>query len=1372
MTVPRTPRWRLHRGGIVNVWEFGEQVFDLTEGRAFFQGANGSGKSRTLELLLPLCLDGDFRNLGAKGYDTVSIKRLMLDDYRGGPNRIGYAWIELHRATADGGEEFLTSGVGVRASRASQSIADSWFFVTPQRIGIDLQLLSTDRVPLDQKDLRERIGADAVIDDHKVMQQRLATEVYGIEEPRRYEDLLHLLRTLRNPDVGVKAVEGQLEKYLSTALPPLDPEITRQLAVQFQDLETIRENLNRFIQAQGALLAFLLTYQQYAVQVMRERGRAVIAARTALNAHQKAANERAKNLATEQKTRADADADLTRLEAEKLTLKAQVDELSKSPEYSDISARRQAVDIQRQLAASALDRAAAHRSAEEMAAANVLSGLQHLQEGSRATNRALDDTRSSFGTASLAVTLLPALPAAPETEFVTSSEQIPVSVSSEEPLGAITRVLAPALNLNALRRAIRTAVEQSEHAQRTAREQHVMASNLLQKATALDAEYVKVGALRKQAEEAEQAREVAGECCRVVDAESTITAQGWLDQVCSWLAAVPDGNMLAEEPPVLPSAADLVSGAAHAESLRTCCQDWSQAAIREAHAVLAVAEGELRSLVIEGTALSEELKSRRAGADLGPPLPPHAAPDRAARPGAPFYQLVDFAASLRARERANLEAALQGSGLLNAWVTPGGLITDPNLQDLIAAPMATATSTAPGETLLAALVPTPDPDSAVAPETVTRLLASVRLADEVASVPADGLALSCTGHWRAGPLTGAWKKDTADHVGPSARRDSRLRRISALETLLEQWQATQAAQEVRVDAARASVDAWEQHVSAFPTASEVAIARSRLETAHAAEVTAIQAAEEATRIHSAADGAWQAKNAAFGRQASAADFPITSDALTERLKGIQHAIDALSALTSSLSDRYLPAVPRLEQPLDSLARAAATRRKSEADAVTYRDEHASAARALALYIQTLGFDSQEFDVKLSGLRDELKAVETEIPPVKKKLEQADTTIIKIMVQQERDAGDTERNEEAVTAQETSFDAALAVPGLWAAATGGQPPPNRDDALRTVIGGTLIEAAASQADLIRAFQALNSTLPIGHSAEITGDDGAMAILVTDGEGTRPVVMAAERTGHRLAEFKEQLDERYQHIFEDFLLHDLSERLRQQIDAAAGLCHAMNNILARAKSSQGIRVELSWELSSALDQRTRDDLALVRKSLASRTDEQSTRLRAVLRNLIEAERDKGDAHYSDVLTRALDYRNWFAFTVRVQDNGTDGLPRTRALRRLSSGETRVASYVTLFAAAAAFYDALDTAGSTPLRLVLLDEAFERVDDPTKTRLLKLLASLDIDWIITWPGGSVLSEEIGLMHIYNIFRPTGAPGMAFVHLTWNGAEAENSP
>jgi hypothetical protein len=95
---PVSSRWRLHRGGIVNIWEFAERTLDLSGGRAILQGANGSGKSRTLELLLPLCLDGDFHHLGAKGYDTVSIRRLMLDDYTGGPNRVGYAWIQCHVA--------------------------------------------------------------------------------------------------------------------------------------------------------------------------------------------------------------------------------------------------------------------------------------------------------------------------------------------------------------------------------------------------------------------------------------------------------------------------------------------------------------------------------------------------------------------------------------------------------------------------------------------------------------------------------------------------------------------------------------------------------------------------------------------------------------------------------------------------------------------------------------------------------------------------------------------------------------------------------------------------------------------------------------------------------------------------------------------------------------------------------------------------------------------------------------------------------------------------------------------------------------------------------------------------------------------------
>ena len=34
MTTSVSPRWQLHRGGIVNVWQYAEQTFDFSGGRA------------------------------------------------------------------------------------------------------------------------------------------------------------------------------------------------------------------------------------------------------------------------------------------------------------------------------------------------------------------------------------------------------------------------------------------------------------------------------------------------------------------------------------------------------------------------------------------------------------------------------------------------------------------------------------------------------------------------------------------------------------------------------------------------------------------------------------------------------------------------------------------------------------------------------------------------------------------------------------------------------------------------------------------------------------------------------------------------------------------------------------------------------------------------------------------------------------------------------------------------------------------------------------------------------------------------------------------------------------------------------------------
>jgi len=259
----------------------------------------------------------------------------------------------------------------------------------------------------------------------------------------------------------------------------------------------------------------------------------------------------------------------------------------------------------------------------------------------------------------------------------------------------------------------------------------------------------------------------------------------------------------------------------------------------------------------------------------------------------------------------------------------------------------------------------------------------------------------------------------------------------------------------------------------------------------------------------------------------------------------------------------------------------------------------------------------------------------------------------------------------------------------------------------------------------------------------------------------------RVSQRLAEQRGFLGERYQSIFADYLIRDLAERLRGQIEVAEDLCRRMNDVLDQARSSQGVHVQLEWRPSAALDDRTKQALELVRTPLADRTSEQDDLLRQVITERIEAERDTHSSGYAEILARALDYRTWYSFTVRVRDSGPDGKPRVRRLRQLSSGETRLVSYVTLFAAAASFYDAVSSGGEeAPLRLVLLDEAFERLDDPTIARMLGLLVDLDMDWVITWPSGWGVSSKIPRMHIYDVLRPKNGRGVACTHTTWDGA------
>ncbi|MEO6081979.1 MAG: TIGR02680 family protein [Umezawaea sp.] len=1345
MTLERD-RWRLHRGGIVNVWQYTEQTFDFSGGRAIFQGTNGSGKSRTLELLLPLCLDGDLRQVGSKGFDTVSLRRLMLDDYNGGPNRIGYAWIELRRVV-DGVEEFLTCGLGVKASKTSQAITDSWRFITPARVGRDLQLAGHERIPLGPAHLREAIGADCVLED-ATFRAKVAETVYGVPAAR-YGDLLHLQRTLRNPDVGLKVLEGQLEQILSDALPPLDQAMVEQLATSFDDLESIRENITRLSSADAALGTFLKTYSDYAFGGLRSSAERLRGAEDSVRKLDRECARLGANLERTRAARIDAENAQTALETGEGQAEETIAALKELPAFrdlQDLQTREKLVAEKRSSAIAALEMANKQRLQEDGAVEAVLRSLRRLQEELGAADELTEPLRQQLRAAGLDSMLAPAVPKVPHAEATVTAHLVRAKPDPEaEPL-PIERRVPPTAATETVLAGLETASATTAQIASTARQRGALALALHQQAGVLDKERQQVDALRQQAKDAQFSATEAAALRNQERQELTSVARTWLDGVERWCGAGPLVDGLPDQSFELPESVDPEI----ARTVTAAAREWTAPlvrAARDAAQAFVLRQQDLRGRINQ---LDAELAGLRSGVERVPEPGRYVSSSRDPLMGTPFYRLVDFQSTVDEAGRAGLESALQASGLLDAWVTGDGSVAD----DVTATPREAVS----GPSLASVLVPAVEPGSAVSAEVVAGLLAAVSLD------AGSGLALSTDGRWQAGVLGGAWRKPAAEFIGAGARESARRRRIEVLEDDLAELRAELGSAEDDLARARDHVTRWEAHLDGFPSDGELIAKHSREQ---AARESADRAEARSRELRASLDEAQARGEAARGelvRQAGAAGLPAETEGLRQSQQAAGDAQRTADRLGELLRRQCQGAVTDLTDATHRYHAAGDDRATAEADAETRCVDYATQATTLAELTEAIGGEAREIADQLTSLESARRKFREDLKSTREQVASAREQAAKLEAQLDgaRDQLVGASTEQARVAEQ--FRATVAAPGILVAAL---PDVDGDlDAIREAITAAGDRRGAGEATVITKLQALQTSLAGSHDIAAEQHVGLLTVTVSGEEGTRPVAVAARQVTAKLADQRGFLNEQYQGVFADYLIRDLAEWLRGQVAVAEDLCKRMNDVLGKARSSQGVHVKLSWKPSSALDEETRGALALVREPFANRTPEQDEALRRVFTERIETERDADSGNYAEVLSRALDYRTWHQFTVTVGDTGPDGNPRERRLKQLSSGETRLISYVTLFAAAASFYDAVSADSFDPLRLVLLDEAFERLDDPTIARMLGLLVDLDMDWVITWPSGWGVSDKIPRMHIYDVLRPRNGRGVACTQTTWDGA------
>jgi uncharacterized protein (TIGR02680 family) len=1372
----RPERWRLHRSGFVDVWVYGIQNLDISGGRLILQGANGSGKSRSLELQLPFCLDGDLKYLGTKGANSVSMRRLMLDEHDGGAVRIGYCWLELRRVR-DGEEEFLTCGVGVRAVKTSSEIKGVWRFVTPLRVGYGFELVSTDRVALDMVELQDRLGRDAVFENFEDFRERVGPIVYGIADPRRYQDLLHLQRTLRNPDVGLKAATGELEEYLSLALPPLNPDLIARLAGQLQDLEAIGTAIKRLDRADNALRHFMVTYATYTQAVLRQRAEALESARTQLTAHLVAAEERKTKVAEFQGKALELQKELEDLEREQRALRAQVADMEGSDQYrelADIDRRRRTLAARRGTVHEHLESARRSRDAEQRACESVVREMAGVYAHVLAFRTGADDAAAKLVAMGLDPALVPVPPTMAEPIRGVLEENVLVSeaIDSEPAVRSVQRLLLPEFAADRLTESVDAALVQVDLAARAVSSQRLRIESLVRESKELAGlQTTHIAPLKFAAEQAGTVASTAEETLAAAQFVLDVEVVAWRRAQDEWSARIPATTVeLGPPPEQLETIALSENCSAAVAAARRRLRTWAAAALDDAQGDVYQARTALRELSAGRRRHREERQALLDGAEIAPPEHGLARDERDGRVGAPFFRLVDYVAGVRAEDRAGLEAALQGCGLLNAWVFPDGTLADPKLADLvILAPAASPLEAARDDDVLSRILsPSGELVGSVPEDVVRRLLSAVRLESEQDATDDAGLSVSTTGRWRAGVLTGFGAKEVAEYVGEAAREATRARRIVELDAVL-------AAADVEIGKARTVLQdrteahrAWLCHLEDTPEPGELLLAHSAAVLAEAARRKTAEEARLAVASLGQAQDRWDARHSVFARQAAEANLPDDPVRLAQCDSAAMQATDACRGL----HERGMGLSAAIEGLAPGKAGYASARQGRVSAEETARGEYTAYSEervAIDLLVSSLGLGPLEFEEQLTELRRLLESAERNIPLVRQDKESTGKQAAKYEGLMDSDEANEVDKRKAVSLAERALVQTMTGPGFWMAAAGGSETlapadPLHDDLLARIAG--FPDRPADRDALTNEVGNLNKRLPNDLSAEFSsvGED-AFAVMVRGDDGLQPAAAEARSVREKLETNRAKLDDSYRAIFEQYLLQDLSEHLRYQIDTASALCDSMNAILAETMTSQGIGVQLAWEPANVIDSDTRKDLQLVRKSLAVRTAEEDDRLRRALQERIEAERERHHGLYAPALAEALDYRKWYSFTVKVQDKDANGKERLRAFKKLSSGETRFVAYMVLIAAAGAFYDALTEPGADPLRVVLLDEAFERIDDPTITKLLELLAELDMDWIITWPGGSAFSPKIDRMHVYDVLRHKNSRSIALMHTTWDG-------
>lgn len=1350
---PTRDRWTALRAGVVDLWEYDEQVFTLHRGRLLLRGRNESGKSKTLELMLPFLLDGSLRpeRLSAERNTSRSMYWNLLNEHN--PERklrTGYVWIEFGRLR-NGAPRTVTFGCGLQARRDGGNQVRSWFFRTTQRVGAGLSLVGPNREVLSKKRLGEALGGAGLLHASGQAYRRDVNQTLFGMEPEQYDALIHTLLELRQPKLSKNLDVRKASGLLAESLPPLDGEVVGRLATDFENLEEHRRDVETRRIAARHVKDALRVARRHAITIGRQRSDRL----TSADSQYHKANARLREGVERHEAAEAASAEARRdRESTRTELRARLaarDELIGSDAYRAV---QRVADLERLGAQLEADRAESERARDRAQAELRTLEADRLDRAERAEGAQADEALAWDAVITAAdraeVDPAPMLGARQAAAGWHRAE------GKRRRVGWLAEPRAVVEGLRSRARAVEAHAGERERAR---------------------AEEQRAGEALTRAREERAARQAALDEAR----------EAWLEGVDGWFGAQPWSRALTPEGAYERSVAEGArDAAAGAERARLAEQ---QRGLDRREAPLLDRRDALRALI-------EHLESVTHA-------PPPAPSWRRARPtvGAPLYLLCDFAADLSPGEGGAIEGALLAAGLLDAWVTPDGAVGDG------ADHWAVPTTGVTGPSLRDVL--TPLADAAVPAERVDAILRSVPLVGSALAaacsaverrggagggagdglgrdqgvVATSGAASSAQGfdrqgRWQAGVVLGRNPQAEVRYIGEAARARERRRQLEEARAELSALEAELARVEVERAAARRAVEGVAEHLRRWPSPEPMMRADARLTAANDTVAHHERAVDLATAAVERASARWRSARdalATYARSTGREGWLSRLDALEQAVAALDEAVDDWlhqAAVAGDARSRLRQAEGAVELGAERLRRAeihhderAALRRENAARVAIQRaaigaspEEILGRLDALRRAISDLEQRSQELDAALiERARDEAGA--------RKDVEQAQ--------------GEVDRRElERQAAHEELAEAARA--GLFALAlpeVPGEPPATLTDAIALArqmsrhhpdvdASEEAIERVENR--LLNRYEQLKAQVTREVELVLRSRHGVRQIGARTGDEQLSLAELEARLRRQLEAHERLLADEESRVLADFLTGATRRHLRQRLRRAMELIAQTNAVLADCPTPQGTSMRLKWRLRDDAPPSAADAIGILLRESDAQTGADRQALQSFLEGRLQQARAEEGALRARML-ELLDYRRWHQIDLETRKPGQGWRKLTRKAHGAGSGgQKAVLLHLPLFAATSAFYASAPTCP----RLVLMDEAFAGVDGPMKAVLMGLLCRLDLDFVLTAYAEWGCYSTVDGLAIYHLARAQGVPGVLAERYVWDGQTRAQAP